>query len=348
MKTATLGRTDIKVSRICLGTMTWGTQNTEADGHAQMDTALAQGVNFWDTAEMYPFMSGAERGGRTEEIIGTWLAKNPRRRPDVVLATKITGAGNKNVRNGRGITAREISIAVDGSLKRLQTDYIDLYQFHWPQRGSYHFQQQWSFAPEKRDSAEVRDNLLECLEAIDGLIQDGKIREFGVSNESAWGLMHLLRLSDEHGLPRVQSVQNEYSLLCRLFDTDLAEVAHHEDVGLLAWSPLAMGILTGKYIADAVPEHSRKAMMGGGAMSRETKPAVAATRAYVDIAQRHGLDPAQMAIAFTLSRPFTTAAIIGASRLDQLETAIAADSIELSDDVMAEIASIHRAYPMVY
>ncbi len=251
------------------------------------------------------------------------------------------------MRAGRGIDAREIPLAVDGSLKRLQTDYIDLYQFHWPQRGSYHFQQHWSFAPERREPAAVRDNLLESLRAVDDLIKAGKIRAFGVSDDSAWGVMQLLRLSEQHGLARVQSVQNEYSLLCRLFDTDLAEVAHHEDVGLLAWSPLATGILSGKYLDGSVPKGSRKAMMGG-TMIRETEAAVAATRAYVDIARRHGLDPSQMAIAFTLARPFTTASIIGASRIDQLENAIAADAIELSDEVRTEIAAVHRAYPMPY
>ncbi len=347
MKTKKLGRTDIEVSRICLGTMTWGTQNTQGEGHEQMDYALAHGVTFWDTAEMYPMMAEPGQQGRTEQIIGTWLARNAGRRGDIVLATKITGAGNKNVRGGRGIDAREIPLAVEGSLKRLHTDYIDLYQFHWPQRGSYHFQQQWSYAPEKQDTAAVRDNLLESLRAVDDLIKAGKIRAFGVSDDTAWGLMQLESLSEQHGLARVQSVQNEYSLLCRLFDTDLAEVAHYEDVGLLAWSPLATGILSGKYLLDTVPEGSRKAMMGG-TMSRETQAAMGATRAYVDIARRHGLDPSQMAIAFTLARPFTTASIIGASRMDQLATAIAADAVELSDDVMTEIAAVHRAYPMPY
>lgn len=347
MKTAKLGRTEIEVSRICLGTMTWGTQNSEAEGHEQMDYALAHGVTFWDTAEMYPIMGGAERAGRTEEIIGTWLARNAGRRGDIVLATKITGAGNMSVREGRGIDAREIPLAVEGSLKRLQTDYIDLYQFHWPQRGSYHFQQQWSFAPEKQATAAALDNLLESLRSVDDLVKAGKIRAFGVSDDSAWGVMQLIAMSEKHGLARVQSVQNEYSLLCRLFDTDLAEVAHHEDVGLLAWSPLAMGILSGKYLDGQVPKGTRKAMMGGE-MSRETDAAVAATRAYVDIAKRHGLDPSQMAIAFTLARPFTTASIIGASRMDQLATVIAADEVVLSDDVMAEISDVHRAYPMPY
>lgn len=347
MQYTKLGRTDIKVSRICLGTMTWGSQNTESEGHQQMDYALERGVTFWDTAEMYPILGGPERAGRTEEIIGTWLQKNPGRRGDIVLATKISGRGSSSVRAGRGIDGKEIKLAIEGSLKRLKTDYVDLYQFHWPQRGSYHFQQQWDFRPDTASRAEARDNLLESLRAVGDLVREGKIRAFGVSDDTVWGVMELIRLSDAHGLPRVQSIQNEYSLLCRLFDTDWAEAAHYEDVGLLAWSPLAMGLLSGKYLAGETPEGSRKAFMGGN-MSRETEMAVSATRAYVDIAKRHGLDPSQMAIAFTLARPFTTASIIGASRMDQLETAIDAISVRLPDEVMGEIAEVHRRFPMPY
>jgi len=194
MQYTKLGRTDIEVSRICLGTMTWGTQNSESDGHQQMDHALGRGVTFWDTAEMYPIMGGVERAGRTEEIIGTWLQKNPSRRSEIVLATKITGNGNKSVRNGRGIDAKEIKIAIEGSLRRLKTDYVDLYQFHWPQRGSYHFQQQWDYHPESCERAEARDNLLESLQAVGDLVAEGKVRAFGVSDDSVWGAMELLRL----------------------------------------------------------------------------------------------------------------------------------------------------------
>ncbi|MBU1211629.1 MAG: aldo/keto reductase [Alphaproteobacteria bacterium] len=347
MQYTKLGRTDIDVSRICLGTMTWGTQNSESEGHQQMDYALERGVTFWDTAEMYPMFSDAESAGRTEQIIGTWLKKNAGRRSEIVLATKITGNGSRAVRNGRGIDGREIKLAIEGSLRRLQTDYVDLYQFHWPQRGSYHFQQQWDYRPADQDRDAARDNLLESLQSVGDLVREGKIRAFGVSDDTVWGVMELLRLSDRYDLPRVQSVQNEYSLLCRLFDTDWAEAAHYEDVGLLAWSPLAMGLLSGKYLGGETPVGSRKALMGGG-MSRETKMAVSATRAYVEIARRHGLDPSQMAIAFTLARPFTTASIIGASRMDQLKTAIDAGSLKLSDEVMGEIGAVHRRYPMPY
>lgn len=347
MQYTKLGRTDIEVSRICLGTMTWGTQNTEAEGHQQMDYAVERGVNFWDTAEMYPIMGGPERAGRTEEIIGTWLQENPSRRSEIVLATKITGLGSKSARDGRGIDGKEIKTAIEGSLKRLKTDYIDLYQFHWPQRGSYHFQQHWDYHPEKTGREQARDNLLESLQAVGDLVREGKVRAFGVSDDTVWGVLELLRLSEQHGLPRVQSVQNEYSLLCRLFDTDWAEASYYEDVGLLAWSPLATGLLSGKYMDGATPANSRKELLGG-TMSRETEAAKGAIRGYVDTANRHGLDPSQMAIAFTLERPFTTASIIGASGMEQLRIAIDAGSVKLSDEVMSEIGQIHRAYPLPY
>lgn len=347
MQYTKLGRTDINVSRICLGTMTWGAQNSESEGHQQMDYALERGVTFWDTAEMYPGLGNHEIAGRTEEVLGTWLEKNPSRRSEVIVATKITGNGSKSAREGRGIDAKEIKVAIEGSLKRLKTDYVDLYQFHWPQRGSYHFQQHWNYRPDKQDREEARDNLLESLQAIDNLVREGKVRSFGVSDDTVWGVMELLRLSDAHGLPRVQSVQNEYSLLCRLFDTDWAEASFYEDVGLLAWSPLAMGILSGKYLSGKLPEGSRKAFMGGK-MSRETKAAISATQRYVEIANRYGLDPSQMAIAFTLARPFTTSSIIGATTMEQLKTAIDAISVKLPDEVMDEIAEVHRGYPAPY
>jgi len=347
MQYTKLGRTDIDVSRICLGTMTWGQQTSESVAHQQMDYALEQGVTFWDTAEMYPGLGTTGSPGSTEQIIGTWLQKNSTRRSEIILATKVTGRGSPSVRDGRGIDGQEIRQAIEGSLKRLQTDYVDLYQFHWPQRGTYQFQQHWTYRPDKQDRSEARDNLLESLQTVGDLVKEGKVRAFGVSDDTVWGVLELLRLSDLHDLPRVQSVQNEYSLLCRLFDTDWAEAAFYEDVGLLAWSPLAMGLLSGKYIGGEVPEGSRKVLLGGK-MSRETDAAISATKGYVDIAKRHGLDPSQMAIAFTLARPFTTASIIGATTMDQLKTAIDAGSVTLTDEVLGEISEMHRQYPMPY
>ncbi len=347
MQYTKLGRTDIDVSRICLGTMTWGEQNTESEGHQQMDYALERGVTFWDTAEMYPGLGGPALAGSTEEIIGNWLQRNPSRRSEIVLATKVTGKGSSSVRDGRGIDPKEIKLAIEGSLKRLKTDYVDLYQFHWPQRGTYQFQQQWSYRPDTQDRSGARDNLLESLRVIGDLVKDGKIRAFGVSDDTVWGVLELNRLADQHDLPRVQSIQNEYSLLCRLFDTDWAEASYYEDVGLLAWSPLAMGLLSGKYLGGDVPDGSRKAFLQGK-MSRETDQAVSATRAYVDIANRHGLDPSQMAIGFTLERPFTTSSIIGARSMEQLKSAIDAGSVTLSEEVMNEISQVHRKHPMPF
>ncbi|WP_324753674.1 aldo/keto reductase [Roseovarius sp. Pro17] len=347
MKMNPLGRTGLMVSELCLGSMTWGTQNNEAEGHAQIDRALEQGVNFIDTAEMYPVNpKGPETQGRTEEIIGTWLATTGRRR-DVILASKISGEGLAYVRDGAPITAANIPEAVEGSLRRLQTDHIDLYQFHWPNRGSYMFRQNWTYDPSGQNTAEVLDNMHETLEALSREVARGTIAHFGLSNESAWGTAQFLRIAEANGWPRVASIQNEYSLLCRLYDTDLAELSVHEDVGLMAFSPLAAGLLTGKYQGGAVPNGSRMTFVSdlGG---RTTDHAFKATQAYLDIAARHGLDPAQMAIAWTLTRPFMTSSIVGATTTAQLDLALDAADITLSDEVLSEIDSAHRAHPMPY
>ncbi|WP_281966652.1 aldo/keto reductase [Roseovarius nanhaiticus] len=348
MKMNPLGRTGLMVTEICLGTMTWGSQNTEAEGHAQIDRALERGVNFVDTAEMYPTQPKiAETQGRTEEIIGTWLAKTGRRK-DMILASKVSGKGLMHVRGGAPITAASIREAVEGSLKRLQTDHIDLYQFHWPNRGSYMFRQNWRYDPSGQDTAEVLDNMNETLEAIHAEVQRGTIGHFGLSNESAWGTMKFLQMAEANGWPRVASVQNEYSLLCRLYDTDMAEVTAHEDVGLLAFTPLAAGLLSGKYQSGAaLPEGSRKSItadLGG----RITPRVWSATQAYLDIAERHGLDPSTMALAWTLTRPFMTACIIGATNLEQLDLALDAADLTLSDAVLEEIEQAHHAHPMPF
>ena len=339
-----LGRTGIEVSAFCLGSMTWGTQNSEAEGHAQIDAALDAGINFIDTAEMYPTTPlSAETKGRTEEIIGTWNAKG--RRNDVVIATKIVGDGYKAIRDGAPISAETIRIAVEGSLKRLQTDTIDLYQLHWPNRGSYHFRKWWKFDATGQDRDGTLTHIAEVLEALGGLVREGKIRAVGLSNESAWGTAQFLRIAEENGWPRVASIQNEYSLLCRHYDMDLAELTHHEDVGLLAFSPLAAGILTGKYLDGAVPEGSRKSIrddLGGRWTDRIDAP----LRAYKAIAERHGLNLAQMALAFCRMRPFMTSVIFGATTMDQLATALGAADLVLSDEVLGEIADVHQQHPV--
>lgn len=347
MKQIRLGATDLMVSELCLGTMTWGTQNTEAEGHAQMDMALGHGCTFWDTAEMYPVNPiTAETVGRTEEIIGTWLASR-KGRDRLVIATKITGEGQKAVRDGAPITGTTMRAAVDASLKRLQTDVIDLYQMHWPNRGSYHFRQIWDYAPRPLDRAEVTDHMLDILRTADDLIRAGKIRHIALSNDSVWGTARWLHLAEIHGLPRMASVQNEYSLLCRQFDSDWAELSVAENLPLLAFSPLATGLLTGKYAGDVIPDGSRRSLNPqlGGRITPRVFPAVAA---YLGIAARHGLDPAQMALAFCRQRPFPCIPIFGATTLEQLQTALDAASLTLSEEVLDDIALAHRDHPQPY
>ncbi len=348
MEMKPLGRTGIMVSDLCLGTMTFGTQTTQEDGHRQIEMALEAGINFLDAAEMYPVNPiSKETVGRTEEILGNWNAANPSRRGDYVLATKHSGAGFAHARDGAPISAQTIPQAIEGSLKRLQTEYIDLYQFHWPNRGSYMFRQNWDYAPSGDNTQDVLDNMQACLEALSVQVDKGNIRAFGLSNESAWGTAQWLRLAEQTGGPRVASVQNEYSLLCRLYDTDMAELSMHEDVGLLAFSPLAAGFLTGKYQDGAVPGASRMSIvpqMGG----RNTDRTYQAVAAYLDIAERHGLDPVHMALAWCQARPFMLSAIFGATTVAQLEHILAGKDIVLSEAVMTEIAAAHRAHPMPY
>ncbi|MCA0904841.1 aldo/keto reductase [Ruegeria marisrubri] len=348
MQMKPLGRTGIVVSDLCLGTMTFGSQTSESDAHRQMDMALDAGINFVDAAEMYPVNPVAkETIGRTEEILGNWNAANSSRRADFVLATKHSGEGLSYVRDGAPITAKTIPEAIEGSLRRLQTDYIDLYQFHWPNRGSYMFRQNWDYAPSGHNTADVLENMQECLEALQVQVDKGNICAFGLSNESAWGTAQWLRLAEQTGTPRAASVQNEYSLLCRLFDTDMAELSVHEDVGLMAFSPLGTGLLTGKYQGGAVPDGSRMSLSPqlGGRKSDRVFDAVAA---YLDVAARHGLDPTHMALAWCRSRPFMMSAIFGATTVAQLEHVLAGADLTLSKEVLAELDAVHKAHPMPY
>lgn len=345
MRYNTLGRTGIKVSEICLGTMTWGSQNSETEAHEQLNYAFDKGVNFIDTAELYPTTPlSAETYGNTERIIGEWLAKRGRR-DDVVVATKVAGSGRPYIRNGGPITPEGIGAAVDASLKRLKTDYIDLYQIHWPNRGHYHFRNAWSYEPARQDKAYVAADLKAILEKLGEVVKAGKVRAIGLSNDTAWGTMKMIDMAERHDLPRVASIQNEYNLLYRAYDLDLAELSHHEDVGLLAYSPLAAGLLTGKYLDGARPTGSRLAINGdlGGRFTPHQEPAVAG---YVALAREHGIDPAQLAIAFCLARPFMASVIIGATSMEQLKTDLGAAGMTLSQDVMNGIRRLHRLYPM--
>jgi len=343
-----LGRTDLNVSALCLGSMTWGTQNTTAEGHAQIDMALDHGVNFIDTAEMYPTTPlSKETQGDTERIIGEWVAASGRR-SDVIIATKVTGKGHMNVRDGAPISPATIKVALESSLRSLKTDYIDLYQLHWPNRGSYMFRQNWQYDPTKQDRTVILDEMNDILTCLEDFRQQGKIRHVGLSNESAWGTAQWLRIAQERDLPRMVSIQNEYSLLCRLFDTDMAELAHNEDVGLLSFSPLACGLLTGKYSADSTPpKGSRKDINDtlGGRITPRLWPAI---DAYQGIADDHGLDLGQMALAWCLRRPFMASVIFGATSLPQLENSLKAITLNLSDEVMARIDDAHKAHPMPF
>ncbi|WP_289085721.1 aldo/keto reductase [uncultured Sulfitobacter sp.] len=346
MQKNTLGHTGIEVTDFCLGSMTWGTQNTPEEGHAQIERALDAGINFIDTAEMYPVNPiKAETIGRTEEIIGQWIAKTGRR-DDFVLATKHSGAGAP-VRDGAGISPDTIRSTLEGSLKRLNTDYVDLYQFHWPNRGSYMFRKNWEYDPSSQNRAETMAHMEDCLGALQDEVTRGTIRAFGLSNESAWGLTQWVNAAERTGGPRAVSVQNEYSLLARIADTDVAETCHNEDIGMLSYSPLATGLLTGKYQNGALPEGSRMAINGdlGG---RKTDRVFDAVDAYLQIAQKHGLDPVQMSLAFTRQRPFMTSVIFGATSLDQLEVILGGIDLHLDDEVMADLDAAHKAHPMPF
>lgn len=326
--------------------MTWGLQNTQAQGFEQMDYALDHGVNFFDTAEMYAIPPSAETFGTTETIIGNWFASRLNR-DKVILASKITGPEMQWVRDGTNyIDKKNILLALEGSLKRLQTDYIDLYQLHWPNRGSYHFGKVWGFNP-KFDVQAEQDNFLEVLETFDVLIKEGKIRHIGLSNETAWGLSKWLQLAEQNNLPRMASIQNEYSLLCRHFEPDLSEIAIHEDCGLLAWSPLTRGMISGKYLNGAKPEGAR--------LTIETRPehrihpnTDAAIVKYIELAKNYDLDVTQMALAFVNTRPFVTSTLIGATKMSQLKSNIASIDVTLSAEVCEKIEKIRRNYPMPF
>jgi aryl-alcohol dehydrogenase-like predicted oxidoreductase len=342
-----LGTSDIEVSEICLGSMTWGTQNSAAEGHAQIDYALDHGVNFIDTAELYPSNPmSADTVGRTEEIIGSWITSSGRR-AEVILASKVAGEGHDYIQNGIDISPQKIRVSLEGSLKRLQTDYIDLYQLHWPNRGGYHFRQNWRYDPSLQDTQQTLEHIYETLQCLDELVAAGKIRSVGLSNETCWGTAQFLRIAAENQFPRVVSLQNEYSLLCRTHDLDLAELSHHEQVGLLPYSPLAGGLLTGKYKNGARPDGSRLTINPDlfGRVHAEIWPVI---EAYLEIATRHGLDPAQMALAFCNQRPFVTSSIIGATSIEQLAVNIAAADLELDKEVLEDIHSVYRRYPIPF
>ncbi len=343
MQYNTLGNTDLSVSRICLGTMTFGEQNTQAEGHQQLDYAVSQGINFIDTAELYAIPSCAETYGATEEIIGHWLQKRGRR-DDIILASKMAGPGANWVSHIRGGKTRfdekTIEAAVDASLKRLKTDYIDLYQLHWPERNTNYFGR---LGYQHAADEQKLTPFIDTLRGLKKQVQAGKIRHIGLSNETPWGMMQFITLAKFMDLPLVVSVQNPYSLLNRTYEIGCAEISHRENVGLLAYSPLGFGVLTGKYL-DQQPENARLTRWPN--YSRYSNPqAIEATRRYVDLARRFQLDPAQMALAFVNSRPFLTANIIGATSMEQLRNNIASEKLILTEEILSEIELIHQSIP---
>jgi aryl-alcohol dehydrogenase-like predicted oxidoreductase len=338
-----LGQTGVKISALTLGTMTYGEQNTEAEGHAQMDYAVDRGINIFDAAEIYPIPPKPETQGRTEAVIGTWLASR-KNRDKVLIATKVAGRSTKiDWLRGKKMPSRQtsgqINEAVDKSLLRLKTDYIDLYQLHWPDRPMRIFEG-LEYVRLPGDSHPIHD----ILSTLGKLVDDGKVRFIGLSNETPWGGMTFLRLAEQHGLPRPVSIQNAFNLVNRSYEVGLSEVTYEEHMSLLAYSPLGQGYLTGKYEGGALPPGSRKTLfdrLGRYEKGNGTR----AISAYVALARKHGLDPAQMAIAFAVSRPFVTSVIIGATTMEQLKTDIDAAQLALPDNVLEDIEQIHLDYP---
>jgi len=342
MEYKNLPGTKISVSKICLGTMTWGEQNSEQEGHEQLDYALSRGINFIDTAEMYSVPGRKETQGSTEKIIGNWLKKRGKR-VDIVLATKVTGPsqGLSYIRNVPNFSRNHILEAINGSLKRLQTDYVDLYQLHWPERKTNYFGQ---LIYQHDENDPWQDNLLNVLQTLGDLVREGKVRHIGISNETPWGTMRFLHLADKHKLPRPISIQNPYSLLNRTLEIGLSEICHREQIAMLPYSPLGFGILSGKYLNGQMPQKSRISLFPK--LNRyNSKEAESATKAYVDLAKKHQISPVHLALAFVNSRSFVTSTIIGATTMDQLKENIDSILITLNSEILKEIEEVHKMFP---
>ena len=336
-----LGKTDIEVSVICLGTMTFGAQNTESEAHAQLDYSIEHGVNFIDTAEVYPSPIDRETQGATERFIGSWL-KNRSDRDKIILASKVAGPSvdMDYIRSGPRLNREHINRAIEDSLQRLQTDYLDLYQVHWPSRRTNYFGR---LGYEHQEGSD-RESIEETLDALDELVKSGKVRTVGVSNETPWGVMRYLRHAEQSGKAHIVSIQNPYCLLNRAFEVGLAEVAHRDAVGLLAYSPLGFGVLSGKYLDGARPENARISRWPDYYPRYINERAQLATKEYVQIARDAGVTPTQMALAFVNTRSFVSANIIGATNLEQLSENIASIDVPLSDDVLKAIDDVHLTY----
>lgn len=341
MKYTTLPHTNIKVSKLCLGTMTWANQNTQAEGHQQMDYAFDKGINFFDTAELYPVPAKAETYAETERIIGNWFKKSGHR-DNIILASKIAGPGDytSHIRTN-GFAPEALKDAVNQSLKRLKTDYIDLYQLHWPERHTNTF----GVRDYKHQPDDVwTDNFNEILQTLDSIIKSGKIRHIGISNEKAWGTMRYLEASKMYNLPRMITIQNAYSLLNRVFEGDLAEIAIRENIGLLAYSPMAFGVLSGKYIKGTEADNARLKLFPR--FSRySSNESTQATKLYLKIAEANNMTLAQMALAFVTHQPFVTSTIIGATTIEQLKENIDSIALNLNETIIKEINQVHKSIP---
>ena len=345
MKYTTIPNTTLKVSTICLGTMTWGQQNTEQEAHEQLDYAISQGINFIDTAEAYPIPPELKLQGLTETYIGNWLTKTGKRK-DLIIATKVAASDVIQTRVIEGksrLNRQSIRDAIEGSLQRLQTDYIDIYQIHYPERKTNFFGLR-AYPHVADDDATLIE---ETLETLTELVKEGKVRYVGVSNETAWGVSEYLRLSREKGLARIVTIQNQYSLINRTFEIGLSEMCLRENIGLLPYSPLSMGVLTGKYLSDEKPKDARFTLFTRNAPRYNPSHAQGAIARYVDIAKKHNIEPAQMAIGYLLTKPFVTSVIIGATTMEQLKTNIASVEVELSNEVLEEINEVYRELPDV-
>ena len=348
MQFKNLGQSELRVSSYCLGTMTFGESTSEKDGHEQIDLSIDAGINFFDTAEMYPTCPlRPETTGDTEVIIGNWIDKNRSKRSDIILATKISGIGYEAVRSGEGINRDSIKVAIEGSLQKLKTDYVDLYQLHWPNRGSYHFRQNWNYNPSNQDTKKANENILEVLESLSEIQKEGKIRYIGLSNETCWGTIQFLKYLKNFPNLKLVSTQNEYSLLCRLYDLDMAEMSHHENISLLAYSPLAGGFLTGKYLHGSVPKNSRLSRVSS-LFGRINENSTLAVKEYVSLARSFNLEPVHMALAFCNQRPFMGSVIFGATDKLQLTKIINGLDIVLSDELLDELNKLYKKYPITF
>ena len=348
MELKKLGNSDLKVSPYCLGTMTFGETTSEKDAHLQIDESLNAGINFIDTAEMYPTCPiRKETTGSTEKIIGNWIGKNKHKRNVIILATKVVGNGYKFIRDGGKISKKTINLAVEESLKKLKTDYIDLYQLHWPNRGSYHFRAYWDYYPKKQNQNRLNDEITEIVEALYSLKKKGIIREFGLSNETCWGTMKYVQETRKYDGLFVTSIQNEYSLMCRLFDNDFNELSVNENIPLLAYSPLARGLLTGKYLGKNIPHGSR--------LSRDDKirkivnaKSDLAVRDYCELSKKFDLDPVHLALSFCKERPFMGSVIFGATNIVQVRRILKGLDIKLGEEIKDDIQKLYKRYPLTF